>query len=287
MIRPLSTQRLLLPLAAVRLRCLDEQRRPVPGAFASGFLRREEGKLFLYTGWHVVTSFDPYDVRVGLELPKRRFLEIALQDAQKRQEGVAVVGGIQSLVMPLYDSDARPAWLQDDAHVPQADLNAIGLFVPFWHDAVKIELPSEVNLSDLQVVDDSSVARDGMSLLAPGEKCLVVGYPYGFSAFGPEQPTAIALTRFVASNRIAGRRQQFLLESTGAPGMSGGPVFVERDESLWLVGIYTGLIYPDFALEKNEKSTALGAVSNLSLVLLGHLPFVKCPSSAQSPGGAN
>lgn len=285
---PLSTQRLLLPFVGVLLRCLDEQGNPLPGKFASGFLRREEGRLFLYTCWHVVTGFDPYDVRVGLELPKRRFLEVRLQSSDKRQEGVEVVGGSQTCVIPLYDTTttpARPLWLQDDAHIPHPDLNAIGIYVPFWHDAIKLELPSEIRVSDMQVIDEARVFRGNMSLLAPGDKCLIVGYPYGFSAFGPSQPTPVALTRFAASDRIAGRRQQFLLEGIGAPGMSGGPVYVERDENLLLIGIYTGAIYPDHAQLQNEKVTALGTVSNLSLYLWGGLFFVTSPSAAHPISG--
>lgn len=285
---PLSKQRFLLPFVGVLLRCLDEQRNPLPNAFASGFIRREDGKLFLYTCWHVVTGYNPHDIRVGLELPKRRFLEVALQATEKRQEGVEVVGGIQSCIIPLYDQTTiplRPHWLQDDTHIPHQDLNAIGLFVPFWHDAVKIELPQEIDVSDMQAVDETRFFKGNMSLLAPGDKCLVVGYPYGFSTFGPDQPTPVALTRFAASDRIVGRRQQFLLEGIGAPGMSGGPVYIERDENLWLIGIYTGSIYPDYAQRQNEKVTALGTVSNLSLMLWGHLPFVLTPSTAHQASG--
>ena len=283
---PLATQRLLLPFVGVLLRCLDENRAPLPGAFASGFIRRESGGLSLYTCWHVVTGFDPNDVRVGLDLPKRRYLEVALQATERRQPGVEVVGGLQSCVLPLYSSGVptRPLWFQDDAHVPHVDLNAVGLYLPFWHDTVKLALPPEIAVSDMQVVDKGRFFKGNMSLLAPGDKCLIVGYPYGFSAFGPTQPTPVVLTRFAASDRVAGRRLQFLLESVGAPGMSGGPVYVERDAELLLVGMYTGSMYPDYAQRQNEKVTALGTVSNLTLMLWAHLPFVASPSSAQSAG---
>lgn len=272
-----------LPFSGALLHCLDENLEPLRNAFASGFVRREADGLWLYTCWHVVTGFDPYSIRVGLELPKRRHLRVALQASEARQPGVQVIGGLQSVVLPLYDTSAapaRPRWLQDARHIPHADLNAVGIYVPFWHDLVKIKLPPEIELSDLQIVDESLLLPGNVGLLAPGDKCMVVGYPFGFSAHGPEQPAPVALTRFLASHRIANRRQQVLLESAGAPGMSGGPVFVERGEDLFLFGIYVGLIYPDHAAGTNESLSALGVVCNLMLSLWGHLPLVETPNEA-------
>ena len=45
--------------------------------------------------------------------------------------------------------------------------------------------------------------------------------------------------------------------------MSGGPVFVEKKDSLYLTGIYTGIIYPDYIVERNKKTTALGTYYNM------------------------
>ena len=277
---PLSFQRYQLPLKAVLLRCLDDQKRPL--CTASGFLRREGSDLFLYTCWHVVTGYDKNDLRVGHQLPNRIYLEINMQDAQTRQPGVTVIGGLQSIVVPLYDEAAtprKPLWFQDSRHIPNSDLNAIGLFVPFWHDAVKIKLPADVRVTDMQVIDESNVFPGNTNLIV-GDKLYVVGYPYGFSAFGGEQPTPVVLTRHVAATLFGGRLQEALLDGAGAPSMSGGPVFVERDTSLHLLGMYTGLIYPDYAIEANEKVTALGTCSNLSLSLWGDLPLVQEPSES-------
>lgn len=286
MTQPLLNQRKFAPLVGVLLQCLNEEQNLLPGAFASGFIRREGEGLYLYTCWHVVSGFDPSDVKVGLTLPTRRYLKVALQSADLRQEGVEVIGGLQTVIVPLYDTSTqppRPRWFQDNRHIPHPDLNAIGIYVPFWHDVVKLELPPDLQVSKLQVINEAQIFQ---SLVGPGDKCLVVGYPYGFSAFGPEQPTPVALTRFVASDRIAGRRQQLLLESIGAPGMSGGPVFIERGEDLFLLGLYTGSIYPDYAQNANEKVTALGTVADLSLVFKGYLPMVATPSEAHIPGGS-
>ena len=64
--------------------------------------------------------------------------------------------------------------------------------------------------------------------------------------------------------------------------MSGGPVFVERGDDLFLFGIYVGLIYPDYVLGTNEKLSALGVVGDLSIMLWGHLPLVNTPDEAET-----
>lgn len=275
----LFNQRLELGFKAVLLRCLDEQMKPI--TYGSGFIRREAGRLYLYTCWHVVTGYDKNDLKVK-EPPTRAFLSIEMQDANQPQPGVEVVGGIQSVVLPLYDtttSPKMPTWLQDSRHIPHTDLNAINIFVPFWHDAVRIPLPDSVRVSELQVLDENDVFP-GNTLLTPGDKLYIVGYPYGYSAHGAKQPTPVVLTRFVAATKIKGRQREVLLESTGAPAMSGGPVFVERESSIHLLGLYTGLLYPDHVLEGNEKHTALGTCTDLCLHLYGHLSFVEIPAES-------
>ena len=56
-----------------------------------------------------------------------------------------------------------------------------------------------------------------------------------------------------------------LLDGPEAPEMSGDPVLLERDHTLWLLGIYTGLIYPVYVIKRNEKTTALGTMCTLLL----------------------
>ena len=264
------------------MQCLRADDTPIPNAFASGFIRREAGKLWLYTCWHVVTGFNPYDIKVGLQLPERRGLRVALQASEERQPGVEVIGGLQEVVIPLYeegDGASRPRWFQDSPrHVPHPDLNAVGLFVPFWHDLVKIELPATLRLSDWQLINETSLIGSDGGLITPGDKCMVADYPFGFSAHGSGQPAPVALTRFAASDRISDRRQQLLLESAGAPGMSGGPVFVERGDDLRFFGAYVGTIYPDHTVGSNEKVSALGVVANISMLLWGGLAMVNVPS---------
>jgi len=247
-------------MIAVHIQCLDEKKEPIKGAYASGFIVQENGDLFLYTCWHVVTGYNMHDIEIGRNLPNRKFLEVNLQKCTNSQPGIQLIGGNQSSILPLYDNQGIPLWIQNKEDVPHESLNNIHLKVPYWHDAIKLELPKEMSLSDMQIIKENQIFKD---LPMVGEKIYIVGYPYGYSTLGLEEPTAITLTRFIAANQIKGRITEMLLDGPGTPGMSGGPIFIERGNILFLLGIYTGLIYPDYIIEKNEKTTALGTMSNL------------------------
>jgi hypothetical protein len=273
-------QRSELSFRSVQLRCLDTGGKPLRHASASGFVRIEDGVAFLYTCWHVVTGYDRNHLRVTNALPKRAFLEVFVQDPRRQNDGTWV-GEPQSFTIPLYDESARPKkplWYQDRAHRPHPDLNSIGLCVPSWHDAVKIPLSTDARVSRLQLVSNPVLASN--TKLQPGDKIYVVGFPYGFGADGLGPPTPVVLTRFVTATAVSGRPQEFLLDSGGAPGMSGGPVFVERDNEIALLGVYTGIIYPDPVIERTAKVTALGSCANLSLCWKGSLPLVREPTEA-------
>lgn len=285
----LGTQRYFLPLQAVRIECLDCAQQPISNAVATGFLHADEsGRLALYTCWHVVTGLDPNALKLGFELPERRFLRLSLQEAVERQPGVVSIGGAQVVVLPLYgDTNEKagplqPLWEQPDWHVPDEYLNNVGLYLPFF-DVVRLVLPARFSPSRLQLTSNFSVLPRNASLPAPGDKCLIVGYPYGFSAAGLTQPTPIVFTRFIASAHNAGSRKfEFFLDGYGAPGMSGGPVLIEREQSLYLLGIYTGDIFPDHTLHTYEKATAMGTVADLRLILWGDIPLVRVPNSPVS-----
>ena len=271
-------QRSELAFRSVKLRCLDEDRKPLKHASASGFVRIEDGVPFLYTCWHVVTGYDRNDLRVTNALPKRAFLEVFVQHHQGEAGSTSTAGGSLSFTVPLYDESARPKrplWYQDRAHLPHPDLNSIGLCVPSWHDAVKIPLSTEVRVSQSQLVSNPVAAN---AMLKPGDRIYVVGFPYGFRTGETGPPSPVVLTRFVRATAVSGRPQEFLLDSGGAPGMSGGPVFVERDDDIALLGVYTGVIYPAPVMERNAKVSALGSCANLSLCWRGSLPLVREPS---------
>lgn len=268
----------------MQLRCLDEEGKPLRHASASGFVRVEDGVPFLYTCWHVVTGYDRNDLRVTNTLPQRAFVEMFVQAPRQQSDRLPDdVAELLSFTIPLYDGVAwpkKPLWYQDRAHLPHPDLNAIGICVPSWHDVVKIPLPAQVRVSQLQLVSNPVVAPDRLPTL--GDKVYVVGFPYGPSTNGLGPPAPAVLIRFVTAAEVSSRRQELLLDSGGVPGMSGGPVFVERDNEIALLGVYTGVIYADFGFGYQRKVTALGACANLSLCLEGSLPLVREPTVVSS-----
>jgi len=173
--------------------------------------------------------------------------------------------------------------MQDKAHIPQPDLNAVGIFVPFWFDAVRISLPDDFIPSRLQVIDESSgPPEDGVSI---GDKTYIVGYPYGFSVGGQKQPTPVVLTRFISALYAPPRPMDVFLDGAGAPVMSGAAVFVERGDAIHFVGIYSGLIYPDHVIGQAERITALGLFSNLRVHIEGRLQMVQFPDEPIEPQG--
>ena len=270
-----------LPLKAVHIQCLDENKVPIEGANASGFICIEDEASFLYTCWHVVTGYDMHNLKTGRDLPNRTFLRVTLQQAKYQnlsKEGippfeVSSVGGVQEIDLPLYHSRSKPfypAWHQEETDLPKIDLNAIGIRVPKWHDAIKIPLPKDVRLSSMQTIN---VQQRDLNSPMPGDQLFIVGYPFGYSPVGMTQPTAIVLTRHLAAMSIEGRIIEVLLDGAGAPGMSGGPVFARTESGIRLIGIYTGLIYPDHVIKKSERVTALGTYCPLSLCWR-HMPLI-------------
>ena len=275
-------------LAGVHIQCLDERKEVIPGVTASGFIRREGEGLYLYTCWHVVVGLgSPQDLNLNCPLPTRRHIRLSLWqgDSPVGSRNFSI-SGPQTLDLPLYDAFSprrRPLWLQENAHVPNPDLNAIGLYAPYSIDAVKIRLPDELRVASAQTLDeDRTLSATGLNP-SPGEQCLVIGFPYGYKAFDGEMPYPIGLTRFFAS-----RSSPFywmLLDSPATAGMSGGPVMLERDGELLLMGIYTGARFPDYGRGTNEKSTALGLICNLRQVFSGRQLLVETPSQAVEPLG--
>lgn len=279
----LESLRLFLSLIGVRIEILDRHKNAI--ACASGFLYRDGAKTFLHTCWHVFTGLDPHHLTLGFELPQRRYVRISIQGVDK-QPGVESIGDSQSVDLPLYeDPDAvhgplRPCWEQCAPYYPNEFLNNVGLFLPAFTEAARLEIPSGLTLSDAQFVDEHfAVLPRNTHLPSPGDKCLIVGFPYGFSSAGLDQPTAVTFTRFIASAPIAGPRQhEIFLDGYGAPGMSGGPVFIERANQLYLLGVYTGDVFPDHAQHTREKATAMGTVSDLRMPLWRSWPFMRRPN---------
>lgn len=267
MTEPLFFQRLSLSHKAVMIQCLDAAGKEIDGAYASGFILRESDGLFLYTCWHVVTGLDIHYLPMNYEAPNRRVLRISLQDSAEQPTGgklrAFVIDGLRNLDVPLYElRDGRdiPVWHQDPVE-ETTDLKVVKIVVPHRHDAVKLRLPKSFDTSPLHVVEWADLNN---GLIFPGDRIYIVGFPYRFSARGEDQPIPVIVTRFVAGTQIKGRIGEFLIDGVGAPGMSGGPVYIERDGQILLVGLYKGTVYTAGEENRREPIGALGACVDMS-----------------------
>jgi hypothetical protein len=278
----------------VRIEILDQSGEPVMlspengksggPAVASGFLLRDEGATYLYTCWHVVTGISLTNpVLPGASVMRRRArLKVSMQANDFKAGGAVVTtGGSETFEIDLYDTSGEspsPIWEQDEQSKENLNLAMAGLNEPFWHDIVRIRLPDEVKTSTIQNLAPQDVWPH---LIAPGDPLLLVGYPYGYSA-KLLSPTPIVLKRNVAAIQLDGPRREMLIDGIGAAGMSGGPVFCEHEDRLYLFGVYTGIIYPDAAEGvRPERTTALGTVCQMNL-LSGALKLARLPASLQA-----
>ena len=260
---PPGIPRFYLPLTAVRIDCLDKKNNVL--SVASGFILEEADGLYLYTCWHVVTGYDPDDLKF-VAPPGRVTLVLHFQEVERQANG-EIIRGHQSVRLDLYDDSTvprTPLWLQNFRHRAQPDLNLVNIRVPYWNDLIKLRLPEKLNIPKAQVISADAISHQFPTV---GEKVYLVGYPYGYSAMGMKQPTPLVLTRFVAAEHIEGRIASGLLDGIGAAGMSGCPVFVEKDGLCFLYSVYTGSIYPDYFRDQNNPVTALGKITNLALVV--------------------
>lgn len=254
--KPLFFERSLLPHKAVIIECLNNQKEPIEKAYASGFILKESDGLYLYTAWHVITGYDLHNLPLNYQQPNR--MEIRLSKIKSEQQNTNsplqayVLNSLETVDIPLYENQdiSRPLWYQD----PIQEFNGASIQVPDKHDAVKIKLPDTFEASDIQIVNSNELNNQ---LIFPGDRIYIVGYPYKFSTRGEANPSPVVLTKFVASTSIKNRLHEFLIDGLGAPGMSGGPVFIERNEQIFLLGIYTGAIYTDI----DNKDKQVGALS--------------------------
>jgi hypothetical protein len=250
-----------LQTKAVLVDCLNEAKEHI--CSASGFICKEGSEYFLYTCWHVATGYNMHHLRT-VAPPDRRFIRVQFQEVTRPSENTTVLGGVQELIVPLYDMKheiPQPLWVQQREEKPDISLNSLNMHVPEYLDAIKIKLPDDINIFDEQVIDRTTLCH-GMPEI--GETLYIVGYPFGFSATGESQPTPIVLSRFVASTVSTHRPGQILLDGAGVPGMSGGPVFSELPGlGLMFLGIYTGEIWPDCATGGSTRSLPLGTCCSL------------------------
>ncbi len=276
MTKPLFFQRSVLAHKAIIIHCLNKDGEPIEGAYASGFILREQDGLYLYTCWHVVTGIKDMHHLQGPEYKSERMtLRVSLQKAEEQQTGsklrAYVIDGLAKIDIPLYeknqDDSYNPLWCQEPSSKRLVSLEIeeskyIEINVPDKLDAVKLRLPDTFQTSDLHVIEQEDLWK---SLVFPGERVYIVGYPYKSGLRESDQPLAIVLTRFIAGTSIEGRLGEISLDGTGANGMSGSPVFVEKDNNIYLLGLYAGIIYTAGKNNKDNYVGVLGACVNMSI----------------------
>jgi hypothetical protein len=258
----------------VRIETLDDDGATL--SRATGFIVSENNANYLYTCWHVVTgiNFLTLDVK---HPPKATRLKVHYQQVAARAPGVTAIGGLSTLTLALYENKQGgepklPCWEQEKGERPQPDLNAIGIKVPKFADVVRLSV--ELNADERKVICIPSASRYSNIAVVP-QRVIIAGYPYGYSTFGPEFPKPIFLTRHIAAAPLFDSVGLALVDAAASPGMSGAPVFVENQGNWQIAGIYTGLIYPDYAMlanqqlpgaGKNDRHAALGMFYQLSVL---------------------
>ena len=273
---------------AVRIEILDQHGQPVivtsrngerrGPVVASGFLLRDGAELYLYTCWHVVTGIELANPVLPGSSQRRSRLKVSMQRSDKLTGAIVAVGAADSFEVELYEKSGEdvflPRWEQDEQSVSNSSLAMANLVQPFWHDIVRIRLPSSVVTSNIQLLSRLDLWPDSIE---PADPLMLVGYPYGFSA-KQLTPTPIVVKRHVAAISRDGARREILIDGAGAPGMSGGPVFYEWDSRFYLFGMYVGVIFPDASPENDpERTGALGIVCPMNL-LSRHLKLARaCP----------
>jgi Trypsin-like peptidase domain len=250
-------------LKAMRLEALDKDQNVL--CRASGFLVSESDGLFLYTCWHVVTGVDFLDPTPLTPPERRAFIRLYCQDVQQRQPGIQAIGNAHVKEVPLFTASEEPRWLQESAERAIPDLQAIGIRVPKSFDVVRIP----VNLdSELRSVVEFQKTDIFTNYRLAGTDVVVVGYPYGYSAMGITTPEPVFLKRAIASSRTS-KVGYTLLDGGAAPGMSGAPVLTNHQDEWWLLGMYTGVIFPDYQYgppdSLNDRRAALGLMAHLHL----------------------
>lgn len=255
----LLSHSLFVALKSVRLETLDEHGSVLTRA--SGFLLKETDGLFLYTCWHVVTGVDFLQPDLLKPPIRRSALKIYCQAVEARQPGIQSIGGTYSVTLPLYDSSGQSRWIQEPNERTHADLAAIGIKIPKFFDVVRISLeldPLVQNVVEFLKEDILTNFPDA------GTDIVIVGYPYGYSAMDIATPEPVFIKRSIASSRTSNSGST-LLDGAAAPGMSGAPIVVRLEERWWLLGMYTGVIFPDYQhkIQDSEidRRAALGVMA--------------------------
>lgn len=256
-----------LSVRPVKVELLDQNQNPL-GKTATGFLFEEHGQQWLYTCWHVITGFNPFDIEVRAP-PNRHYIKVTWKQVLFPEPGRTTLGDIEEQVVPLYE-DETPRWLQEEVDRPHADLNSIGLKVPATTDLIALPIGIKRQERRFRCYTPADVSSAGYQ---NGQQVVITGYPWGYSALEDLTPEPIFLTRHIASWVMKARAHSFLVDGVGAAGMSGSPVFVRETGGFKLIGVYTGARFPD----RQQTGQPQDAYSGLGeVVRFGARNFFQC-----------
>ncbi len=240
-----------------------------PISNATGFVVEQDGKCNLYTCWHVVSGIDFLNPVLPVGGHKPNYLKIQGVDVNLEQNknhrgvifsplGNVYVGGTYEKRIELYDGTQR--WIQDERELRECEITkATGIHVPKLLDVVKI--PLDISEKYSAVWSIQAPKQIYYSITQNFDDLYISGFPYGYTAQS-NSPIPIVLKRSIASMMTDNLRDIYL-DGGGSPSMSGAPVW---DKSFKLIGIYRGVMYPDFkpnskSNKPNDKHSALGLMT--------------------------
>ncbi|EIA0836528.1 TPA: hypothetical protein N2685_004770 [Vibrio parahaemolyticus] len=237
---------------------------------ATGFLVKDNSKVFLYTCWHVVGASGLYELRYNSKAELRTSLKVTCSGINLNRHSV-LLDGKYIFDVPLYNGDT-PLWRQDIAAQDNMNFWGKNFKAPLLHDCISFdvsELIDEKNINPYVFIDKSDFYPATFVNFKVGMDTHIVGYPFGYSA-NDVNPVPVVLKRSIAAKEAEGAPLDFLLDGDCAPGMSGSPIFIITDDKPRLVGIYTGCRFTfrpgkvDQMVETRQHDTSLGVGCLLS-----------------------
>lgn len=185
---------------------------------ATGFHWAQDGYIFLFTNWHVVTGINPTTgMSIGSFVPNSirvaHFCE-ALADTQN--EATRYYMAANRYEFSLDKDDPISGW-QTHPNGKEVDLAALKIS---WEASTKFE-PVCLNLTDIDMNFDAEV----------GEEVFVVGYPEGH-VFERKLPLWKRGTVATDLSLDQAGQPQYYIDTIGNSGLSGSPVLHKQELSL-------------------------------------------------------
>ena len=211
------------------------------------------------------------------DIPVPKYLKISGYDISKAPEylgntrkniptksgSIVTIGSLREFTLPLYIKDEKPLWEQPRGNErTNLDLEAIHIKIPNT-DVVRLEIQLPEEIAALWALDSRHLEYNEKPKM--WDNIYIMGFPHGYSATTKNSPTPIAIRRMIASWTTE-RTDKTLLDGACVAGMSGGPVYSKQKK---LVGIYQGIIFPDYSPEKNvqnDRHSALGIMTEYYMI---------------------